>query len=54
MFIETKSPLIGFRVKLAPFGNDKSKPVVKSTASETVRDSSMVNTSPILLLSSSY
>lgn len=54
MFIDTKSPLIGFRVKLAPFGNERSKPVVKSTAAETVRDSSMVNISPTLLLSSSY
>jgi hypothetical protein len=53
MFIDTRSPLIGFKVKLAPLGNERSKPVVKSTESLTVRVSSIVNRRPILLLSSS-
>jgi len=53
MFIDTRSPLMGFTVKLAPFGNERSNPVVKSTESETVRESSMVNNNPTLLLSSS-
>ena len=53
MFIDTISPVMGFTVKLAPFGKERSKPVVKSTESETVRESSMVNKSPTLLLLSS-